>query len=83
MSGSSVTGENAIPYWKTTGTVEYIGSGQQQGDMVLTVPEGAHALRLGGGASVQQQLSVTRGAFYSVTFHASRTFYSVTFSSRS
>ncbi|PUZ47796.1 hypothetical protein GQ55_7G195000 [Panicum hallii var. hallii] len=73
MSGSSVTGEDAIPYWKTAGAVEYIGSGQQQGDMVLTVPEGAHALRLGGGASVRQQLSVTRGAYYSITFRASRT----------
>ncbi|RCV34323.1 hypothetical protein SETIT_7G150800v2 [Setaria italica] len=73
MSGSKVTGENAIPYWKTTGTVEYIGSGQQQGDMILTVPEGAHALRLGSDASIQQQISVTRGLYYSVTFRASRT----------
>ncbi|CAN6235487.1 unnamed protein product [Urochloa humidicola] len=73
MSGSTVTGENAIPYWKTTGTVEYIGSGQQQGDMILTVPEGAHALRLGRDASIQQQISVTQGLYYSITFRASRT----------
>ncbi|CAL5068652.1 unnamed protein product [Urochloa decumbens] len=73
MSGSTVTGENAIPYWKTTGTLEYIGSGQQQGDMILTVPEGAHALRLGRDASIQQQISVTQGQYYSITFRASRT----------
>ncbi|CAN6239989.1 unnamed protein product [Urochloa humidicola] len=73
MSGSTVTGQNAIPYWTTTGTVEYIGSGQQQGDMILTVPEGAHALRLGRDASIQQQISVTLGLYYSITFRASRT----------
>jgi hypothetical protein len=73
MSGSQVTGENAIPYWKTTGSVEYIASGQQQGDMILTVPEGAHALRLGRDASIQQEISVTRGLSYSITFRASRT----------
>ncbi|CAL5031260.1 unnamed protein product [Urochloa decumbens] len=73
LSGSTVTGENAIPYWKTTGTLEYIGSGQQQGDMILTVPEGAHALRLGRDASIQQQISVTQGQYYSITFRASRT----------
>ncbi|CAN6268374.1 unnamed protein product [Urochloa humidicola] len=73
MSGSTVTGQNAIPYWTTTGTVEYIGSGQQQGDMILTVPEGAHALRLGRDASIQQQISVTQGLYYSITFRASRT----------
>ncbi|OEL37255.1 hypothetical protein BAE44_0001727 [Dichanthelium oligosanthes] len=73
MNGTTVTGENAIPYWKTSGIIEYIGSGQQQGDMILTVPEGAHAVRLGNEASVTQQVSVTRGVYYSITFSASRT----------
>ncbi|KAK1686901.1 hypothetical protein QYE76_047749 [Lolium multiflorum] len=75
MNGTTVTGEHAIPYWRITGLVEYIDSGKSlgPGDMVLPVPEGVHALRLGNGASVRQQLSVTRGAYYSVTFSASRT----------
>ncbi|XP_044967620.1 uncharacterized protein LOC123427607 [Hordeum vulgare subsp. vulgare] len=75
MNGTRVTGAHAIPYWKATGPVEYVESGTDQpGDgMVLPVPEGAHAVRLGSGASVRQQLSLTRGACYSVTFSAART----------
>jgi hypothetical protein len=75
MNGTRVMGAHAIPYWTITGFVEYIdsGKGQVPGDMVLPVPEGVHALRLGNGASVRQQLSLTRGAYYSVTFSASRT----------
>jgi hypothetical protein len=41
--------------------------------MVLTVPEGKHAVRLGTEATIQLQLSVTRGKYYSVTFSAART----------
>ncbi|XP_044970269.1 uncharacterized protein LOC123430462 [Hordeum vulgare subsp. vulgare] len=73
MDGSVVTGENAIPQWKTTGHVEYIESGQKEGDMILTVPEGSHAVRLGEDGSIHQQLYVTPGAQYSVTFSAART----------
>uniref|UniRef100_J3LZ69 DUF642 domain-containing protein n=1 Tax=Oryza brachyantha TaxID=4533 RepID=J3LZ69_ORYBR len=73
MNGTRVMGEYAIPYWKVTGFVEYIASGQKQGDMLLTVPEGAHAVRLGNEASIQQQISVTRGMYYSITFSAART----------
>ncbi|VAH35654.1 uncharacterized protein LOC119356198 [Triticum dicoccoides] len=75
MNGTRVTGAHAIPYWKAAGPVEYVESGTDRpGDgMVLPVPEGAHAVRLGSGASVRQQLSVTRGARYSVTFSAART----------
>ena len=73
MSGSVVTGEHAISYWRTSGHIELICSGQKQGDMVLTVPDGAHALRLGNGASIQQQISLTPGLYYSLTFSASRT----------
>jgi len=73
MSGSVVTGEHAISYWKTSGHIELICSGQKQGDMALTVPDGAHALRLGNGASIQQQISLTPGLYYSLTFSASRT----------
>lgn len=71
--GSVVTGEHAIPFWKSTGSVEYISSGKTQGDMILTVPQGAHAVRLGNDASIQQQVSLTRGMYYSLTFSASRT----------
>jgi len=72
-NGSVVTGEHAIPFWKTSGFVEYICSGKTQGDMILTVPEGAHAVRLGNDACIQQQLSLTRGMYYALTFSASRT----------
>ncbi|CAM0904034.1 unnamed protein product [Alopecurus aequalis] len=73
MNGTRVTGRYAIPRWEISGYVEYISSGQKQGDMVLPVPEGAYAVRLGNEASVQQQLSVTPGTHYSVTFSAART----------
>ncbi|KXG26629.1 uncharacterized protein LOC8060196 [Sorghum bicolor] len=73
MSGSVVTGEHAISYWRTSGHIEFICSGQTQGDMVLTVPDGAHALRLGNGASIEQRISLTPGSYYSLTFSASRT----------
>ncbi|XP_047062922.1 uncharacterized protein LOC124670469 [Lolium rigidum] len=73
MDGSRVTGEYTIPQWKISGHVEYIESGQKQGDMFLAVPEGAHALRLGDDADIQQQLYVTPGTQYSVTFSAART----------
>uniref|UniRef100_A0A453CAZ8 DUF642 domain-containing protein n=1 Tax=Aegilops tauschii subsp. strangulata TaxID=200361 RepID=A0A453CAZ8_AEGTS len=73
MDGTRVTGRYAIPRWESCGCVEYICSGQKQGDMVLPVPEGAHAVRLGNEASVQQQLSVTPGTHYAITFSAART----------
>ncbi|KAL6650954.1 hypothetical protein ACP70R_009879 [Stipagrostis hirtigluma subsp. patula] len=73
MSGSTVTGEYAIPHWKCSGHVEYVEYDQKQGDTVLAVPEGARAVRLGNEASVQQELSVDQGAYYSVTFSAART----------
>ncbi|CAN6249204.1 unnamed protein product [Urochloa humidicola] len=41
--------------------------------MILPVPEGAYAVRLGNEASIQQQIPVTRGATYSITFSAART----------
>ncbi|KAL5213649.1 hypothetical protein ABZP36_002801 [Zizania latifolia] len=73
MNDTRVMGDYAIPYWKITGFVEYISSGQKQGDMLLTVPEGAHAVRLGNEASIEQEISVTRDMYYSITFSAART----------
>ncbi|KQJ83352.1 uncharacterized protein LOC100823957 [Brachypodium distachyon] len=73
MDGLKVLGPDAIPYWKTTGFVEYVERGAKQGDMALTVPEGAHAVRLGIQSSIEQQLSVTPGRHYAITFSAART----------
>ncbi|EES11052.1 hypothetical protein BDA96_06G146900 [Sorghum bicolor] len=73
LKGSRVMGRNAIPHWEISGFVEYIGSGQKQGDMLLPVPEGAYAVRLGNEASIQQRLALTQGAHYSITFSAART----------
>ncbi|XP_030967718.1 uncharacterized protein LOC115988327 [Quercus lobata] len=41
--------------------------------MLLIVPEGACAVRLGNEAAVKQKVNVTKGLFYSVTFTAART----------
>ncbi|KXG26630.1 uncharacterized protein LOC8073717 [Sorghum bicolor] len=73
LNGTRVKGRDAIPHWEISGFVEYIGPGQKQGDMILPVPEGAYAVRLGNEASIQQRLAVTQGARYSVTFSAART----------
>lgn len=68
-----MTQPNAIPNWEVSGYVEYIKSGQKQGDMLLVVPEGGFAVRLGNEASIKQKIKVTKGRFYSVTFSAART----------
>lgn len=73
VNGTVVKGSNAIPSWETSGFVEYIESGHKQGDMLLVVPQGAHAVRLGNEASVRQHLAVSRGSYYAVTFSAART----------
>ncbi|KAG1346181.1 putative GTP-binding nuclear protein Ran1B [Cocos nucifera] len=41
--------------------------------MLLPVPEGVYAVRLGNEASVKQKLKVTKGMYYSITFCAART----------
>ncbi|KAJ7962903.1 Protein of unknown function, DUF642 [Quillaja saponaria] len=73
LKGSEITAHKAIPNWEISGFVEYIKSGQKQGDMLLVVPEGAFAVRLGNEASIKQKLKVIKGIFYSVTFSAART----------
>ncbi|KAI4380173.1 hypothetical protein MLD38_006393 [Melastoma candidum] len=73
MKGTEVIGKYAIPEWETTGFVEYIKSGQKQGDMLLVVPEGAYAVRLGNEASIKQRMKVMKGMYYSITFSAART----------
>ena len=73
LKGSVVTGHDAIPNWTISGFVEYIKSGQKQGDMLLVVPEGDYAVRLGNEASIKQKLKLIKGSFYSITFSAART----------
>lgn len=64
---------NAVPKWIISGFVEYIKAGQKQGDMLLVVPEGYAALRLGNEASVRQYINLTKGLCYALTFSAART----------
>ncbi|XP_022730722.1 uncharacterized protein LOC111285507 [Durio zibethinus] len=73
MRGTVVVGRYAIPGWENEGFVEYIKSGQKQGDMLLVVPEGAYAVRLGNEASIKQKIKVIKGMYYSITFSAART----------
>ncbi|XP_002446728.2 uncharacterized protein LOC8073720 isoform X2 [Sorghum bicolor] len=73
MNGTRVLGRYSIPHWEISGFLEYIESGQKQDDMLLQVPEGERAVRLGNDATIQQQLAVTRHTYYSITFSASRT----------
>lgn len=73
MKGTKVTDPHAIPNWEISGYVEYIKSGQKQGDMLLIVPEGAFAVRLGDEASIKTKIEVTKGRFYALSFSAART----------
>ncbi|KAL3824318.1 hypothetical protein ACJIZ3_020347 [Penstemon smallii] len=74
MQGTKVTDPKAIPNWEISGFVEYIKSGHKQGDMLLVVPEGASAVRLGDEASIKTKIyNVTNGMFYSISFSAART----------
>ncbi|XP_072983983.1 BIIDXI-like protein At5g11420 [Typha latifolia] len=73
LKGTKVMTRNAIPSWEISGYVEYIASGQKQNDMLLVVPEGSYAVRLGNDASIKQRVRVTRGTRYSLTFSAART----------
>ncbi|XP_024030933.1 uncharacterized protein LOC21404529 [Morus notabilis] len=66
-------GPTTIPNWKLHGTVELVESGQKQGGMILIVPQGRHAVRLGNDAEISQDLTVEKGSIYSVTFSAART----------
>ncbi|KAJ0797309.1 putative Galactose-binding-like domain superfamily [Helianthus annuus] len=64
---------DAVPSWKLNGTVELVASGQKQGGMILIVPEGRHAVRLGNDAQISQEVKLEKGEIYSITFSASRT----------
>ncbi|GMH26076.1 hypothetical protein Nepgr_027919 [Nepenthes gracilis] len=66
-------GGATIPGWKSNGTVELVSVRQRQGPMILIIPGGAHAVRLGNDAEISQELKVEKGSLYSVTFSAART----------
>ncbi|KAK3142197.1 hypothetical protein QOZ80_4BG0343520 [Eleusine coracana subsp. coracana] len=72
MNGARVMGRYSIPNWEISGYVEYIGSGQMQDDMILPVPDGDHAVRLGNDASIRQRLKLHPHTSYSITFAAAR-----------
>nr|DAD27079.1 TPA_asm: hypothetical protein HUJ06_028547 [Nelumbo nucifera] len=73
MKGTVVINRHAIPEWELSGFVEYIKAGQKQGDMLLVVPAGEFAVRLGNEASIKQKVKVIKGMYYSITFSAART----------
>lgn len=73
LKGTKVMSPKAIPSWEISGYVEYIKSGQKQGDMLLIVPEGGFAIRLGNEALIKQKIKAIKGMFYSLTFSAART----------
>ncbi|XP_047314697.1 uncharacterized protein LOC124918702 [Impatiens glandulifera] len=73
MNGTKVLLPDAIPNWYTSGFIEYVKSGQKQGDMLLIVPEGVHAVRLGNDASINHKVKTVKGTFYALTFSAART----------
>ncbi|CAO2842200.1 unnamed protein product [Amaranthus hypochondriacus] len=70
---SIVDGPTTIPGWQTKGTVELVSAGQKQGAMILIIPGGTHAVRLGNEAQITQDLKVEKGSVYAVTFSAART----------
>ncbi|KAJ4768630.1 hypothetical protein LUZ62_079005 [Rhynchospora pubera] len=73
LNGTEIIGKFALPQWEISGFVEYIESGHKQGNMLLVIPEGTYAVRLGNEASIKQRLNVSRGNYYSITFNAVRT----------
>ncbi|GAB2261731.1 hypothetical protein Droror1_Dr00002728 [Drosera rotundifolia] len=73
LKGTEIVNKLGLPNWELTGFVEYIESGHKQRDMLLVVPEGAYAVRLGNEASIKQKVKVQKGMYYSITFSAART----------
>ena len=73
VKSASVSEGAAIPSWMINGTVELISAGQHQGGMILIVPQGDHAVRLGNDAGIGQVVEVEKGSEYAITFSAART----------
>nr|XP_010911072.2 LOW QUALITY PROTEIN: uncharacterized protein LOC105037066 [Elaeis guineensis] len=70
---SAGEGTTSLPGWTIGGTVELIESNQRLGALILIVPQGKHALKLGNEAEVSQLVELEKGSTYSVTFSAART----------
>ncbi|GER57178.1 hypothetical protein STAS_34966 [Striga asiatica] len=69
-----IVGTHALPKWETSGIVEYVSGGPQPGGFYLSIPRGAHAVRLGNEASVSQYVrDLKPGSVYTLTFGATRT----------
>ncbi|KAK8641997.1 hypothetical protein V6N13_011362 [Hibiscus sabdariffa] len=67
-------GPMEIPSWRTRGRVELVSSGDKvSGGMLLIVPRGSAAVRLGNDAEISQEVMVEKGSTYAVTFSAART----------
>ncbi|ERM93958.1 hypothetical protein AMTR_s00264p00012960 [Amborella trichopoda] len=73
LKGSVVIGKNSLPDWEIGGAVEYVKSGQKSGDLMLVIPEGFAAVRLGSDAFIRQRVSVNKGELYALTLSAART----------
>ncbi|KAJ0971831.1 hypothetical protein J5N97_019790 [Dioscorea zingiberensis] len=73
--GANGVGEGVatIPGWNIGGIVELVESGQKQGGMILIVPQGKRAVRLGNEAEIRQGLGLEKDYTYAVTFSAART----------
>ncbi|GMI93556.1 hypothetical protein like AT1G29980 [Hibiscus trionum] len=73
-SDSISDGPTEIPSWRTNGTVELVSAGEKvSGGMLLIVPRGTHAVRLGNDAEISQEVTVEKGSTYAITFSAART----------
>ncbi|GJW54741.1 galactose-binding domain-like protein, partial [Tanacetum coccineum] len=73
MKKTVVLHKDAIPKWETSGFVEYIKGGPQPDGMYFPVAHGAHAIKLGNGATISQTIAVKTGSLYAITFGATRT----------
>eukprot|EP01018_Ginkgo_biloba_P026204 Gb_11174 [translate_table: standard] len=73
LKGTVIIGRASLPNWQIKGLVEYISSRQKQDAMLLVVPHGGHAVRLGNEGQIRQRIKVEKGSFYALTFSAART----------
>ncbi|KAE8696458.1 putative Prefoldin subunit [Hibiscus syriacus] len=73
-SDSISDGPTEIPSWSTKGMVELVSAGEKvSGGVLLIVPRGTHAVRLGNDAEISQEVQVEKGSTYAITFSAART----------
>ncbi|XP_042383456.1 uncharacterized protein LOC121975704 [Zingiber officinale] len=73
LNKTLIVGKHSLPSWTIHGLVEYVSGGPQPGGMYFAVAHGVHAVRLGNDASISQNVTVTPGSLYALTFSATRT----------